>query len=237
VARRVNTLRSRRPDNPHDGDSWGIVSGDAIRDGNGTVVGIERGSRLKFNYGQTRTFAGRLHAFAMSTSNGSAGWYPVDDILGHASFENKVGHVSARGAGLAKLGCYRIRDTSDPALELKKVVYDTTASHERAGDYLPLVRTNGGRSANLCFNVPGLALGGAAVDHFPAGTAFQRLKVPTASGRPSIDIPLWVKDGAGRYRKRSGSLKFIYGYVIAATGTKRVGWMAYPALQVSSGCP
>ncbi|AEI69004.1 hypothetical protein MYMAC_005422 [Corallococcus macrosporus DSM 14697] len=32
-------------------------------------------------------------------------------------------------------------------------------------------------------------------------------------------------------------MKFLYGYVIAATGTKRNGWMAYDALQVSSGCP
>jgi hypothetical protein len=32
-------------------------------------------------------------------------------------------------------------------------------------------------------------------------------------------------------------MKFIYGYVIAATGTKRNGWMAYDALYVSSGCP
>ena len=32
-------------------------------------------------------------------------------------------------------------------------------------------------------------------------------------------------------------MKFIYGYVVAKTGTKRVGWMAYPALEVSSGCP
>ena len=34
----------------------------------------------------------------------------------------------------------------------------------------------------------------------------------------------------------SGTLKFIHGYVIAATGTKRNGWMAYDALQVSDGC-
>ena len=51
-------------------------------------------------------------------------------------------------------------------LELKKVVYDSkvgSAGHERAGDYLPLLRASGQRSANLCFNVPGFALGGVAV--------------------------------------------------------------------------
>ncbi len=130
-----------------------------------------------------------------------------------------------------------MRNTHDPNLELKKVVYDSDATHERAGDYLPLVRANGKRSANLTFNVPGFGLGGVAVDHFPAGTKFQRLDVPTNAGAPSIDIPLWVQDSVGRYRVQSGTMKFIYGYVIAATGTKRNGWMAYDALEVSSGCP
>lgn len=58
------------------------------------------------------------------------------------------------------------------------------------------------------------------MDHFPAGTRFQRLDVPTDSGPPSIDIPLWVQDSTGRYRQQSGTMKFIYD-----------------ALQVSSGCP
>ena len=107
---------------------------------------------------------------------------------------------------------------------------------ERAGDYQPLVRNNGVRSANLTFNVPGFGLGGVAVDHFPAGTKFRRLDVPTSNGAPSIDIPLYVKDSAGRYRKKSGEMKFIYGYIMAKTGTKRVGWMAYDALLASGGC-
>jgi hypothetical protein len=158
-------------------------------------------------------------------------------ILGRTSFEQKVGHVSALGAGLAKLGCYAVRNSHDPALEVKKVVYDSTSSNERAGDYLPLVRANGLRSVNLAFNVPGFGLGGPAVDHWPAGTKFQRLDVPTDNGAPSIDIPLWVQDSTGRYRQQSGTMKFIYGYVIATTGTKRNGWMAYDALYVSSGCP
>lgn len=218
-------------------DNWGLVSGVPIRNGHGTIVGTNTRTSAQFNYGQTRTFAGELHAFAVSTSNSSAGWLPMSAILGRTSFEQKVGHVSALGAGLAKLGCYAVKNSHDTTLEFKKVVYDSTATHERAGDYLPLVRANGQRSVNLVFNVPGFALGGPAVDHFPAGTKFQRLDVPTDHGAPSIDIPLWVQDSYGRYRVQSGTMKFIYGYVIAATGTKRNGWMAYDALYVSSGCP
>jgi hypothetical protein len=228
---------NRVPTNDPADDNWGLVTGVPIRDGNGTVVGTNTRTSSAFNYGQTRTFANELHAFAVSTSNSSAGWLPMSAILGRTSFEQKVGHVSALGSGLAKMACYAVRNWHDPALEVKKVVYDTTSSNERAGDYLPLVRANGLRSVNLIFNVPGLALGGPAVDHFPAGTKFQRLDVPTDSGAPSIDIPLWVKDSVGRYRTQSGTMKFIYGYVIAATGTKRNGWMAYDALEVSSGCP
>ncbi|MFE8601575.1 hypothetical protein KYC5002_10205 [Archangium violaceum] len=229
---------NRVPTNDPADDNWGLVTGVPIRDGNGTVVGTNTRTSSAFNYGQTRTFAGELHAFAVSTSNSSAGWLPISAILGRTSFEQKVGHVSALGSGLAKMACYAVRNSHDPALEVKKVVYDTTSANERAGDYLPLVRANGLRSANLAFNVPGMALGGPAVDHWPAGTKFQRLDVPTDNGAPSIDIPLWVKDSAGRYRQQSGTMKFIYGYVIAAgTGTKRNGWMAYDALEVSSGCP
>ncbi|WP_224371371.1 hypothetical protein [Hyalangium versicolor] len=228
---------NRVPTNDPADDNWGLVSGVPIRDGNGTIVGTNTRTSSAFNYGQTRTFAGELHAFAVSTSNSSAGWLPISAILGRTSFEQKVGHVSALGSGLAKMGCYEVRNSHDTTLEMKKVVYDSTATHERAGDYLPLVRANGQRSVNLIFNVPGMALGGPAVDHFPAGTKFQRLDVPTDSGAPSIDIPLWVEDSAGRYRVQSGTMKFIYGYVIAATTTKRNGWMAYDTLQVSSGCP
>ncbi|CAM3206807.1 hypothetical protein COSO111634_06260 [Corallococcus soli] len=222
---------------PDDDDSWALNTGGPVRDGNGTVVGTSTRTSATFNHGQTRTFAGELHAFAVSTSNSSAGWLPMSAIKGRTSFEDKVGHVSALSSGLAKMACYAVRNSHDTTLEFKKVVYDSDAVHERAGDYLPLVRANGLRSANLTFNVPGFGLGGVAVDHFPAGTKFQRLDVPTNSGAPSIDIPLWVQDSAGRYRQQSGTMKFIYGYVIAATGTRRNGWMAYDALQVSSGCP
>ena len=221
---------------PND-DAWALVTGVPIRDGHGTVVGTSTRTSTTFNYGQTRSFGGETYAFAVSTSNGSAGWMPLSSIKGQTSFADKVGHVSALGSGLAKLGCYAVRDSHDTTLEFKKVVYDSDAEHERAGDYLPLVRANGKRSANLTFNVPGFALGGVAVDHFPAGTKFQRLDVPTDGGAPSIDIPLYVQDSAGRYRTQSGTMKFIYGYVIAAGTTRRNGWMAYDALSVSSGCP
>jgi hypothetical protein len=219
---------------------WALDTGVPLRDGNGTVVGTSLRLSGAFNHGQTRVFGGAPHAFAVSSSNGSAAWLPLAAIHGHGSFAAKVGHVSAHGAGLADLGCYEIRNGHDASIELKKVVHDSETGpngHERAGDYLPLVRANGKRSANLCFNVPGFALGGVAVDHFPAGTRFQRLDVPTSSGRPSIDIPLWVQDSAGRYRKRSGTMKFVYGHVMAATGTRRVGWMAYDALnKAASDC-
>jgi hypothetical protein len=137
------------------------------------------------------------------------------------------------------MACYEVANTSDPTLELKKVVFDSQTGitgHERAGDYLPIVRTNGNRSVNLVFSVPGFALGGATVDHFPHGTRYQRVSVPTDSGLPSITIPLWVQDAQGAFRQQSGTMRFFYGYVRASDGTKRFGWMAEDALVVSSGC-
>ena len=222
---------------PADDDQWAVNPGVPVRDGNGDVMITSTRTSTSFNYGQSRTFAGNTYVFAVSTSNSSAGWMPLSSIKGDSSFAGKLGHVSAKGAGLAEMGCYAVRSSHDPVLELKKVVYDSDASHERAGDYLPLVRANGKRSVNLTFNVPGFDLGGVAVDHFPAGTKFRRLSVPTNSGPPSIDIPLWVLDSSGHYRQPSGTMKFIYGRVVAATGTDRVGWMAYDALEASSGCP
>jgi hypothetical protein len=116
------------------------------------------------------------------------------------------------------MACYAVRDSHDTTLELKKVVFDTTATldeHERAGDYLPLPRANGRRSVNH----------------------FQRVTVPTTAGPPSIVIPLWIQDSAGRFRTQSGSMRFLYGYVRAADGVRRFGWMAQDALEVSSNCP
>lgn len=221
-------------------DSWGIDPGASVRDGNGNVLVTETRTRLTFNYGQTRLLAGRAHALAVSSSNSSAGWYPIERILGETSFRARMGEVNAKDPRDGRMGCYEVRNNHDASIELRKVVFDSKVGengHERAGDYQSLVRANGKRSANLLFNVPGFALGGASTDHFPAGTKFRRVSVPTSSGRPSITIPLWVKDSDGRYRKRAGAMRFIYGFVRASDGVKRFGWMSEEALKVSSGCP
>jgi hypothetical protein len=217
-------------------DDWGVEPGASIRDGNGDVLAVSTRTRMSFNYGQTRALAGKAHALALSTSNGSAGWYPIERILGETSFRARMGEVNAKDPDEGEMACYEVRNSHDTSKELRKVVYDSNALHERAGDYMSLPRNNGRRSANLIFMVPGFGLGGASTDHFPAGTKFQRVWVPTESGRPSITIPLWVRDGAGRYRKRHGSMRFLYGY-ITGNGDRRFGWMAQDALRVSSGCP
>jgi len=220
-------------------DTWAITPGASVRDGAGNVLAVETGAKLTFNYGQTRELAGKAHALALTTSNASAGWYPIDHIVSETSFRDHVGNVDAKDTGEARMACYAIRSSHDPVLELKKVVHDSKVGpngHERAGDYLPLVRANGRRSANLIFSVPGFGLGGATTDHFAAGTKFRRVDVPTSSGHPSISIPLWVANSAGRYIVRSGSMRFVYGFVIA-DGTKRFGWMALDALETSTGCP
>ena len=230
---------SSRVQNAAGGERWAVVPGASIRDGNGAVLGVQTGDRLTFNYGQTRALAGKAHALALTTSNHSAGWHPFARIVSEQSVRVNAGNADARDPRAGKMACYDVRDAHDPVLELKKVVHDSKVGpngHERAGDYLPLVRGNGRRSANLVFSVPGFGLGGATSDHFPAGTKFRRVHVPTSSGRPSISIPLWVQDGDGRYRKRSGSMRFVYGYIVG-NGVKRFGWMAHDALKVSSGCP
>ncbi len=218
------------------GETWGITPGASVRDGNGTALSTETATRRTFNYGQTRYLAGTAHALLLSSTNGSAGWYPIDRIKGEASFRAHMGEVNGKDPGIGRMACYQIRNSHDASIELKKVVRDSTATHERAGDYLPLLRANGVRSANLVFSVPGFGLGGATTDHFVAGTKFQRVEVPTSEGKPSITIPLWVKAGNGHYTKQSGELRFFYGYITASDGAKRFGWMAEDALQVSTGC-
>ena len=218
------------------GESWGITAGASVRDGNGTALAIETGTTMTFNFGQTRYLAGKAHALALATSNGSAGWYPIDHIKGEASFRSHMGEVNGRDPGQGLMACYEIRNSHDPDLELKKVVRDSQAVHERAGDYLPLVRAGGQRSANLVFSVPGFGLGGATTDHFLAGTKFRRVDVPTSEGKPSITIPLWVKAASGRYTKQAGEMRFFYGFIKASDGVKRFGWMAEDALQVATGC-
>jgi hypothetical protein len=216
-------------------DLWGVDDAPAV-DGNGDLMMVSTKDHLTFNYGQTRHMFGVSYAFAMSTSNGSAGWFPMSAIKSEEIFRDRVGEVNAKDTGRARMGCYAIKSSVDDSLIEKKVVYDTQDAHQRAGDYLPLVRNNGKRYANLAFNVPGFHLGGPAIDIYPSETKFQRVDVPTDTGKPSIDIPLWIKDGSGRYRKQSGTMKFIYGYVMSKPGHRRFGWMAYPALKVSTGC-
>lgn len=216
-------------------DSWGVEPGASLRDGNGDVLIAMTRTRLTFNYGQTRALAGKAHALALSTNNSSAGWYPMDRILGETSFRARVGEVNAKDPKQGEMACYEIRNSHDESRELHKVVHDSMAEHERAGDYMALERANGRRSANLIFMVPGFGLGGASTDHFPAGARFRRVQVPTSSGLPSITIPLWIADGAGRYRVQDGTMRFLYGYIVG-NGVKRFGWMAEDALKVSSGC-
>ena len=211
------------------GGLWAVNDAPVV-DGNGDLMGMNTRDHLRFNYGQTRHMGGTPYVFARSTSMNAAAWFPIDQVLGEQSLRNKVGEVNAKDTGLERMGCYRVKSSHDAKLAVKKVVYDTESSQEEAGDYLSMPRANGIRYANLAFSVPGFALGAPAVDIFPAMTKFRRIDVPTSSGKPSIAIPLWVKDSNGRYRKQSGTMKFIYGYVNTKPGTKRFGWMALDAL-------
>jgi hypothetical protein len=218
------------------GGLWTVADAMVV-DGNGNPVGMNTMDHLRFQHGQDRHMNGVTYVLARTSSMHMASWFPIDAVASEDKLRDRLGEVNAKAAGLAKMGCYAIKSAHDPALVDKKVVYDAQSDFERAGDYLPLVRGNGQRYCNLVFNVPGFALGGPAIDIFPSGTKFRRVDVPTDSGKPSIDIPLWVKDGQGRYRKQVGTMKFVYGYVVSQTGDRRNGWMAYDALKVSSGCP
>jgi hypothetical protein len=221
---------------------WAVDQDVEVLDGNGDPLGLNHSATLKFNYGQERMFGGKPYVFAMTTSNKSSGWFPLSAVHSGTALAARLGHVSAHRSGLTKMACYEIKNSSDPELEKKKVVYDTSAapgpSGEAAGDYLSKLRANGKRSANLIFNLPGSGLGGPAIDHFPAGTKFQRVAVKTDNGGPpSLDVKLWLQDGSGHFKKPAGTMKFIYGYVVSKTGDTRVGWMAYDALTPSTGCP
>ncbi len=230
---------SSRVQNAAGGEVWAVTPGASVRDGNGNLLAVQAEDRMTFNYGQTRALAGKAHALALTTSNRSAGWYPFDHIVSEASFRDHVGNVDAKDTGDSRMACYEIKNSHDAGLAPKKVVFDSKEGpngHERAGDYLPLVRANGRRSANLIFSVPGFGLGGATSDHYPAGTKFRRISVPTRTGLPSISIPLWVRNSAGRYIVRSGSMRFLYGYIVG-DGVRRFGWMAQDALQQSTDCP
>lgn len=220
---------------------WGVDSNVEVLDGNGDSLGMNKSSTMKFNYGQERTFGGKKYVYAMTTSNHSSGWFPLSAVKSSDVLDSRVGDATAHRAGLAEMACYRVRSSTDPTLEVKKVVYDTTSAPgpagEAAGDYLPRLRVNGKRSVNLIFNVPGSGLGGPAINHFPAGTLFRRLEVPTDAGPPSIDVKLWAEDSAGDFKKPAGTMKFIYGYAIDKSGGAHAGWMAYDALEKATGCP
>ncbi|MBL9100417.1 MAG: hypothetical protein JNL82_05640 [Myxococcales bacterium] len=223
-----------------DNNAWAIAQGVPVLDGHGSTVAFNAMPRTFFVYGQSRVLKGAEHVFAALTTNGGAGWLRRADIADEASFAAGLGSAPALGEGLAELGCYRIVNTHDADLEYKRVIYDSRASHERAADYLPLPRANGQRSVDLLFNVPAYTLGGVAIDHFPAGTKFRRLDVPTGkddAGPPSLAIPLWVQDPQQRYRQQSGTMTFVYGYVQAADGDRRHGWIASAALTADEGCP
>src|SRR5262249_53572828 len=152
--------------------NWAVSSAPVV-DGNGNVMATDTLPYLRFNYGQRRHLNGVTHVFARGTSAGSAAWFPIDHVVSEKVLSERLGDVKAHDTGEERMGCYAIRDWHDPALEMKKVVYDATGSHERAGDYLPLPRANGARYANLAFNVPGFALGGPSIDIYPAGTKFR----------------------------------------------------------------
>lgn len=219
---------------------WAIVPGEQVYDGEGRPLHAETGGSLVFNYGMLKTINGREMALALSTSNGSAGWFPVDHIADRATFLANDDPVYAKSPEEGHLSCYTVRDSNDTSRELKKVVYNSKVGpqgHERAGDYMSLVRANGERSANMAYAVPGFSLGGGTDDHVRAGTRFQRVSVPTDTGLPSISIPLWVQDGSGAYKQRSGSMRFIYGF-IRTGGKARFGWMATDALYATpNDCP
>lgn len=57
----------------------------------------------------------------------------------------------------------------------------------------------------------------------------------TARGTPAArrGAMLWVQDGAGRHRTQSGTMRFFSGFVRAADGTRRFGWIAEDAIAVS----
>ncbi len=232
--------RVTTPANANTDQRWTIAPGESVYDGEGTVLHAETDGSLVFNYGMLKTINGREMALAMATANGSSAWFPVDHIVDRAAFLANDKPVDARSPGEAHLSCYTVRNSDDTSLELRKVVYNSQEGidgHERAGDYLSLVRANGKRSANIAYVVPGFALGGETSDHVLAGTRFQRVTVPTDSGAPSISIPLYVRDAAGAFKKKDGTMRFIYGF-IRTNGVARFGWMSMDALSATPNeCP
>ena len=187
---------------------------------------------LAFNYGQDRAFGGKTYVFARGSSNASTGWVPLDAVVSNAVLAGRIGEVNAKDTGGARMGCYQVRASHDASIAKLKVVRGDAGPE--ADDYLAIPRTNGKRYANLVFNLPGDALGGPAVDIFESGTRFQRIEVPTETGRPSLDVKLYALDDPNRFTGKT--MKFIYGFV-RTDGTQRFGWMAMDALSAVSSTP
>jgi len=218
------------------GEQWAVGPG-VVRDGDANVmISDTNGGHIQINYGQIRHFAGATYVLAMSTVNASAGWYPIDAVVDQDSLRARIGNVDAKDPHQGTMACYEIANDADASLIEKKVVRDAKGAHERAGDYMSLPRANGRRYANLAFNAPGDALGAPAVDIFPAGTKFQRVDVPTESGKPHLSVQLYVQAADGHFTQPSGTMTFIYGYVTSVGGVRRFGWMALDALHPSQGC-
>jgi hypothetical protein len=231
--------RVTTPAHANTDQAWAILPGESVYDGEGTALHAETGGSMVFNYGMLKTINGRQMALAMSTSNGSSAWFPVDHIADRVTFLANDKAVDAKSPNATHMSCYQVRSSDDASLELKKVVHDShtgITGHERAGDYLSLVRANGQRSANMAYVVPGFALGGETSDHVLAGTKFQRVEVPTDTGKPSISIPLWVQAANGSFTVQSGTMRFVYGF-IRTDGVARFGWMAMDALTATTTCP
>lgn len=237
---------NQRVETPGGRNEWGINSnylasnkGVPVVDGNGNLMGLSPKTDFTFNYGQTRVMNGKKYGYAMSTGLGSSGWVEIDAIGASSSFEKQVGNMDAKGDNLPKLGCYAIANTYDQTLNSYFVVKGAKPGGAEANDYLPQIRSNGKVYGTLSFNAPGDALGGANTDIFPAGTKFQRVDVPTweAKALPSLDVQLYKatrKDAAAT--TEAGTMKFIYGYIRAASGEVRYGWAALDGLVVSDKC-
>ena len=215
------------------------LGGVPVVDGMGDSLGLSKRTTFVLNYGQTRRIGNTTYVMALSTGLGSAGWVPLDAFLHRDSLRQRVGEVNARGKNLRELGCYEVKGSYDPKLDGLAVVKGATdANRPEPDDYLPKKRANGKVYVNLAFSAPGDALGAPAVDIFPQGTKFQRLDVPTweKASLPSLDVNLYAKSGK-TYSRKVGEMKFVYGYVKAAGGSIRYGWMALDGLKPSERCP
>lgn len=243
--------------------NWGVAPFAPVLDGNGRKISEHLAisaaeGKLVFNYGQVRVFNGERHAFTKGTASGTTGWIPISKLSHQTLFDKRVGKVSAQGKDLEKMGCYAVRKEQNAELARLIAVpkYVNDALLPLAEDYLQSAGSMEEPGLiNLVFNLPGGKLGGAAVDRFPVGTKFQRLRVPTyaSNGRlPSIKRRLYKivnkqtgaevigvdrLDDSMQLVDAGKTLTFVYGYVVAETNTKRNGWIPFEALEPSTKCP